>query len=270
VPRLRPRPRHIEAGAPTAQPTNVAYRLGRVAGIDAPTGVWLDCGCAGGGYTAALLSYGARRACGVEAEADRLYSAARQPDVAYACAVAEGLPFADAAFDGVLLNEVLEHVADEQSTLREIRRVLKPDGRFALMSPNRWFPFEGHGMLLAGRRFDFPIPLLPWLPMRLAQHVMFARNYWPGELAALVREAGFEIDACETVFPVFEAFPWMPKRIIPRYRRMIPLFERLPLVRWLGNSTLIMARKSVSSAPIRGESPNYAAIRAVAAVFDED
>jgi SAM-dependent methyltransferase len=270
VPRLRPRPRHIEAGAPTAQPTNVAYRLGRVAGIDAPTGVWLDCGCAGGGYTTALLNYGARRACGVEAEADRLYSAARRPDVAYACAVAEGLPFADAAFDGVLLNEVLEHVADEQSTLREIRRVLKPDGRLALMSPNRWFPFEGHGMLLAGRRFEFPIPLLPWLPMRLAQHVMFARNYWPGELAALVCEAGFEIDACETVFPVFEAFPWMPKRIIPRYRRMIPLFERLPLVRWLGNSTLIMARKSGSSAPIRGESPNYAANRAVAAVFDDD
>jgi SAM-dependent methyltransferase len=269
VPRPRLRPHHIEAGAPTAQPTNVAYRLGRLAGIDPPTGVWLDCGCAGGGYTAALLRYGARRAVGVEAESDRLWSAPRQPDVAFASAVAEGLPFADGVFDGVLLNEVLEHVADEQSTLLEIRRVLKPGGRLALMSPNRWFPFEGHGMLLAGRRFDFPIPLLPWLPMRLAQHVMFARNYWPAELASLVREADFEIDACETVFPVFEAFPWLPKGIIPHYRRMIPVLERLPLTRWLGNSTLIMARKTTSSAPIRGESPDYA-MRALTAVLVDD
>jgi hypothetical protein len=44
------------------------------------------------------------------------------------------------------------------------------------MSPNRWFPFEGHGMRFLGRDFGFPIPFLPWLPNALSSRVMTARN----------------------------------------------------------------------------------------------
>ena len=40
--------RRIEAGAPTAHPATVAYRLSRVAGTQGLNGLWLDCGCAGG------------------------------------------------------------------------------------------------------------------------------------------------------------------------------------------------------------------------------
>jgi SAM-dependent methyltransferase len=38
------------------------------------------------------------------------------------------LPFADASFDVVLSVGVLEHVEDDAGSLRELRRVLKPDG----------------------------------------------------------------------------------------------------------------------------------------------
>lgn len=49
------------------------------------------------------------------------------------------LPFADGAFDCVIVSEVLEHLADDDAALAEVRRVLAPGGRLALSVP-RWFP----------------------------------------------------------------------------------------------------------------------------------
>ena len=45
------------------------------------------------------------------------------------------LPFDDGSFDSVLCSHVLEHVADEQGALRELRRVLAPGGWAAIMVP---------------------------------------------------------------------------------------------------------------------------------------
>jgi ubiquinone/menaquinone biosynthesis C-methylase UbiE len=43
---------------------------------------------------------------------------------------AQSIPFADASFDVVLANHMLYHVPDRPKALSEIRRVLRPDGRF--------------------------------------------------------------------------------------------------------------------------------------------
>jgi ubiquinone/menaquinone biosynthesis C-methylase UbiE len=43
---------------------------------------------------------------------------------------AQAIPFADARFDAVIANHMLYHVPDKPQALSEIRRVLKPDGRF--------------------------------------------------------------------------------------------------------------------------------------------
>jgi hypothetical protein len=45
------------------------------------------------------------------------------------------LPFADAMFDAVLCNHVLEHVLEDERAMREIRRVLKPVGWAVLQTP---------------------------------------------------------------------------------------------------------------------------------------
>lgn len=49
---------------------------------------------------------------------------------AFAVADAQDLPFADAQFDAVLANHMLYHVPDRGRALAELRRVLRPGGRF--------------------------------------------------------------------------------------------------------------------------------------------
>lgn len=47
----------------------------------------------------------------------------------------QALPFADASFDWVIRNHVLEHIADDRCAMREILRVLKPGGTALLQVP---------------------------------------------------------------------------------------------------------------------------------------
>ena len=54
------------------------------------------------------------------------------------------LPFDDGTFDIVISDQVFEHVMDYPSTLREIRRVLKPGGAFLHIFPPRYMPIEPH------------------------------------------------------------------------------------------------------------------------------
>ncbi len=238
---------HFAPGRSTAVGSNVTYRLGKLQEQELVRGVWLDCGCASGGYTKALTEGGAERAIGIDVDPRRVLGAEQEKNgskgVLFSCATSEALPFAEHSFDGVLLNEVLEHVRDENLTLEEIFRVLRPGGHLALMSPNRYFPFEGHGMKLLGKVYYFPIPILPWLPSRLAVRFMRARNYWPGELKQLARRAGFEIVASRSILPVLEVYPWLPRPLIKWYRRAMPILEQVPFARRFGVSTLVLAKR---------------------------
>lgn len=47
----------------------------------------------------------------------------------------QSIPYADAEFDFVIANHVLEHVEDDLLALREIRRVLRPGGAAILQTP---------------------------------------------------------------------------------------------------------------------------------------
>jgi SAM-dependent methyltransferase len=245
--RDRPSPATLERGSSTAVPTNVSYRLGKLRNRRLLSGTWLDCGCADGGYTTALAEGGAERVIGLEIEIARLRQARTRVgeggSTRFVNAASEFLPFADQTFDGILVNEVLEHVEDEQCTLREIHRVLRPGGHLVLFGPNRWFPFEGHGMTVRGMKTPFPMPVLPWIPRRWALKVMSARNYWPHELADLVRGAGLQVIEVTSTFPVFEVYPWLPPRVIHWYKQRIVTIEQLPIIHRFGVSTCVIARR---------------------------
>jgi SAM-dependent methyltransferase len=62
----------------------------------------------------------------------------------------QALPFRDAAFDGVIATEVIEHVRHPYRLLREIRRVLRPDGHLLLSTPNVAIPANRIAMAVFG------------------------------------------------------------------------------------------------------------------------
>jgi len=99
----------------------------------------LDIGCGDAGVIIAFAEAGAR-VSGLELDEKSLRRAnvrATEHGVAATLAkgIAEALPFPDASFDLVLLDNVLEHVTDRAGTLREIRRVLRPDGLLYMVTP---------------------------------------------------------------------------------------------------------------------------------------
>lgn len=48
------------------------------------------------------------------------------------------LPFANASFDMIIANHVLEHVFDDSAAMRELHRVIKPGGQALLQTPIHW------------------------------------------------------------------------------------------------------------------------------------
>jgi SAM-dependent methyltransferase len=80
------------------------------------------------------------------------------------------LPFADASFDVVVSNHVIEHVGDTHAQalhLAELARVLRPDGVGYLAVPCRWMLVEPH----------YRLPFLSWLPRPVADaYVRAARK----------------------------------------------------------------------------------------------
>jgi 2-polyprenyl-3-methyl-5-hydroxy-6-metoxy-1,4-benzoquinol methylase len=234
--------REPDRGAPTATPLNVAYRIDRIA--QHLSGHWLDFGCADGGYVEEMLARGLDSVNGVDVEEDRIAEAKRRslPNAEFVAFDGATLPFDTGSFDGAFMNEVLEHVADEDRALAEVRRVLKPGGCVVVMSPNRWFPIEGHNVTI-GSVTVCPAPLIPWLPERLTHTWTAARNYWPRQLEGRVRDAGFAIKETSFIWPVLETYPWLPRKGIDFYQRHFRTWDHVPGLRRFGVSTLVIGLK---------------------------
>ena len=106
-------------------------------------------------------------------------------------ASAERLPFADASFDAVVADSVLEHLDDPGAAVAEWARLLRPGGTLLAWSPNRYaLTVDPHVRLWA----------LGWLPRRLMPgYVRWRRGgAWPppclsaGEARRIALAAGLE------------------------------------------------------------------------------
>jgi SAM-dependent methyltransferase len=132
----------------------------RILDLGCHSGFWLHQQTGGGG---------ARIGCDLEPVA--LY-----PDIQYVKSDGCKLPFATGSFDLCTAWDVLEHVPDDQAMLRELSRILRPDGRARISVPHKHIAV-------------FPAFLTPWLHRRWEHSVR--TGYTPSEIQSLAEGNGF-------------------------------------------------------------------------------
>jgi len=86
----------------------------------------------------------------------------------YVIGDARQLPFADASFDVVFSNSVIEHVGTREQQRHFAEEVRRVGRRYWVQTPNRWYPIETH--LLT--------PLLHFLPKKLQEKVARRWTLW--------------------------------------------------------------------------------------------
>lgn len=138
------------------------------------------------------------------------------------------LPFADAVFDLVTANMVVEHLESPEAQLAEVRRILKPGGRFLFHTPNvrayttrlaRAVPESmksSLALMLDGREADDVFPA-------------HYRANTAERIADLAARAGLECEWIEptTTLPAFAVLPpvatfellWIRLLEMPRFSR---------------------------------------------------
>jgi ubiquinone/menaquinone biosynthesis C-methylase UbiE len=135
----------------------------------------LDIGM-GHGYVACLIAraHQPELIVGVDVEmrwaryARRLARANGIDNILASAGTAEALPFGDRSFDRVIITQVLEHVDRPDKAIREIARVLKPEGSVLIAVPSQGKMPPG---TVAGHVQDFSID----------------------EMLRMIREAGLEV-----------------------------------------------------------------------------
>jgi ubiquinone/menaquinone biosynthesis C-methylase UbiE len=163
----------------------------------------------------------------------------------------ERLKFGDDSFDVVLMNETIEHFPDDRAALRSARRVLRAGGMLVVLAPNRWYPFESHGVYSkrSDRLLSPAIPGIPYLPVGAGRRMFryWARNYWPRELRARIEGEGFDVVQTGFLWQTFEGISGRQPRVVatlaPVLRTLAACAQRTPGLRRFGVTQWVLARK---------------------------
>ena len=178
-----------------AQPATAFWRaleIEALASRKIPTrGIGLDLGCGDGILTDILLErIGPRRLVGIDI--DPLETAAAKNFEFYerihTCS-ADAIPEADASFDYVISNSVLEHIPPLEGTIGEVGRLLRPGGRFYFTVPCPGFRANLAGSALPWRDRE---SYLEELDRRLAHFHYLSQDEWRD----LLNRHGLELDEC--------------------------------------------------------------------------
>jgi SAM-dependent methyltransferase len=203
----------------------------------------LDIGCGIGAYVEKFRAFNTR-AFGVDVDLERLARGHREKNLdTLALAVSEALPFPENYFDGVLLHEVIEHVADDRVTIQEAHRVTRRGGVVIVFAPNRLYPFETHGAYF-GKRYVFGnIPLVGYMPdvlrHRFAPHV---RAYRTRDIRKLFDGLEGEIVTHTQIYPGYDNLARHRAALATIFRGVTYTLEGTPL-RAFGLSHFLVWRK---------------------------
>lgn len=205
----------------------------------------LDVGCGIGTYVRKFRNF-SNHVHGIDVDEERVATGGRDlPNLQVSAS--EHLPYPDNTFDVVVLNEVIEHVNDDQQTITECLRVLQPGGKVVIFAPNRGYFFETHGIYL-GKRYVFRlIPFVNWLPDRLRNifcpHV---RAYYATDIRRLFKSQPARIAHHSYVFPGFDNIVYDHPLLGRLLRRVCYTLEQTPFRR-LGLSHFVVAEKTAAA-----------------------
>ncbi|HEY0417232.1 MAG TPA: class I SAM-dependent methyltransferase [Gaiellaceae bacterium] len=158
-----------------------------------PGDIVLDAACGTGDLAIADRAAGAGAVTGLDFSERMLERARRKAPLDWVQGDMLALPFADASFDAATVGFGVRNVADLELALRELRRVLRPGGRLAILEIT-----QPRGVLrpFFSLWFDRVVPLLgkvlpggsayTYLPQSVRRFPDADR------LAALLRESGFD------------------------------------------------------------------------------
>ena len=108
----------------------------------------------------------------------------------------DALPFADGSFDLITANMVMEHVKDPTRILNEVRRVLRPGGRFLFHTPN----YKFYLIFIASLIPDAIKRKVIWLLERRAEEDVFPTHYrmnTSSRVRRLAAQGGFDVKEIE-------------------------------------------------------------------------
>jgi 2-polyprenyl-3-methyl-5-hydroxy-6-metoxy-1,4-benzoquinol methylase len=196
----------------------------------------LDVGCYAGGFVAKLVARAPQKSVtGIDYFDDNVRLARLlHPALAdrFRRMSAYALEFRDDSFDCVTLQEVIEHLEGAASAVKEINRVLKPDGFLLVSAPNPFY--WRHMLLFFAMEMRNALRKALGRPAHMATQIYFANVEWnrhvhawtPDTLMTLMAVNGFAyVEHC--------------------YERAGNLFERgfLKLFPFLGPTQILKVRK---------------------------
>ena len=112
------------------------------------------------------------------------------------------LPFDDAMFDCIVTSEVLEHIDDDTSALREFVRVLRPGGVLAATVPS-WFP----------EKINWALSDEYHAPFVKGGHV---RIYRGSELRSKISQAGLIVGGSHKAHGLHSPYWWLKCAVGPQ------------------------------------------------------
>jgi SAM-dependent methyltransferase len=139
----------------------------------------LDVGCALGGFLDYLRHHGFSRLAGVDMAEAYVEQARLKQQYRVKLGNAESLPFSDQTFDAIVMEQVLEHLANPLKAFQEAKRVLRDGGIFCIGVPD------------ASRYADFYYFDFYWLLLR--EHI---QHFDVDHLNLLGVQEGFEMVEC--------------------------------------------------------------------------
>lgn len=154
--------------------------------------------CCGQGDLTALLADSGADVVGLDFSPVMLARAKEAaPSVPFQQGDAADLPFADEAFDAVVCNFGMMHLPDQPKALTEIKRVLRPGGRFIMATWAAPDASPAFGTVFGSIKAFADMSVVPPQP----DLFQFAR---PDEAKGLMRSAGMALVSHETVTPTWD------------------------------------------------------------------